>query len=129
VATVSLWNAGIVLAHRQRAGGREGAAPVSKRPDRATESGLFFANADYIGNEIRRLAADEKPRAVILDAETVPGIDITAVTMLEELGADLSRAGTEFAIARDIGRGRRRHHTRRNTGLANRRLPNRRSSD
>jgi MFS superfamily sulfate permease-like transporter len=68
------------------------------------ESGLFFANAEHINTEIRRLAAEEKPHAVILDAETVPGIDVTAVTMLEQLAADLTRDGIQFAIARDIGR-------------------------
>jgi MFS superfamily sulfate permease-like transporter len=68
------------------------------------ERGLFFANAEHISTEIRRLAAEEKPHAVILDVETVPDIDVTAVTMLEQLAADLTRDGIQFAIARDIGR-------------------------
>src|SRR5262249_11377386 len=68
------------------------------------ESGLFFANAEHISTEIRRLTADEKPHTVILDAETVPDIDLTAVPMLEQLAADLTRDGIRFAIARDIGR-------------------------
>jgi high affinity sulfate transporter 1 len=68
------------------------------------ESGLFFANAEHISDQIRRLAAEQNPHAVILDAETVPDIDVTAVTMLEQLSADLADDGIRFAVARDIGR-------------------------
>jgi len=66
------------------------------------ESGLFFANADAIGKEIRGHAT-EGVRAVVLDAETVPSIDITAVSMLVELARDLMRDGIQLVLARDVG--------------------------
>jgi sulfate permease, SulP family len=42
--------------------------------------------------------------AVVVDTETVPTIDVTAVSMLTELGADLRRDGVELVLARDVGR-------------------------
>jgi MFS superfamily sulfate permease-like transporter len=69
------------------------------------ESGLFFANADAIRNQIRAHAA-QGTRTVVLDAATMPSIDVTAVTMLVELAADLRRDGIELVIARDIGAAR-----------------------
>lgn len=65
------------------------------------ESALFFANADVIRNEIRRYAA-QGARAIVLDAASVPAIDVTAVTMLVELAEDLLRDGIELVLARDI---------------------------
>jgi SulP family sulfate permease len=66
------------------------------------ESGLFFANADAVRNAIRA-HANEGTDAVVLDAETVPAIDLTAVSMLTELAVDLRRDGIELVLARDIG--------------------------
>ncbi len=66
------------------------------------ESGLFFANADAIRNTIRAHAV-EGTKAVVLDAETVPAIDVTAVSMLTELADDLRRDGIELVLARDVG--------------------------
>ena len=40
----------------------------------------------------------------MLDAETVPGVDVTAAEMLANLAADLHAAGVELLIAGDIGR-------------------------
>jgi high affinity sulfate transporter 1 len=67
------------------------------------ESGLFFANADHVRNAILSAVARSKPHAVVLDAETVPYIDVTAITMLEQLAGDLERDGVRLVIARDIG--------------------------
>ncbi len=67
------------------------------------ESGLFFANAEAVRDRIRRHARTPGTRAVILDAESMPYIDVTAATMLSELNGDLERAGVELVIARDIG--------------------------
>jgi SulP family sulfate permease len=66
------------------------------------ESGLFFANADHIRGEIRARAAEEKVRAVVLDAETVPFVDVTAARMLDELREALSERGVTLLIARDV---------------------------
>ena len=65
------------------------------------ESALYFANADVIRHEIRRHAA-QGARAIVLDAASVPAIDVTAVTMLVELAEDLRRDGVELVLARDI---------------------------
>jgi MFS superfamily sulfate permease-like transporter len=66
------------------------------------ESGLFFANADAVRDAIRASLEDDT-FAVVLDAETVPAIDVTAVSMLTGLAADLRRDGIKLVFARDIG--------------------------
>ncbi|MEV0646646.1 SulP family inorganic anion transporter [Phytomonospora sp. NPDC050363] len=65
------------------------------------ESGLFFANADHVRLRLRELA--EGAHAVIVDAETMPFIDVTGAQMLAELGARLKADGVTLSIARDIG--------------------------
>lgn len=68
------------------------------------ESGLFFANADAVRDRIRLHAKTPGTRAIILDAQSVPFIDITAATMLSELAEDLDeREGIKLVLARDIG--------------------------
>jgi SulP family sulfate permease len=67
------------------------------------ESGLFFANADWLRLRIREAAAADGIRAVVIDAESVAFIDVTAARMLDEVAEELERQGTGFAIARDIG--------------------------
>ena len=67
------------------------------------ESGLFFANADHVRVMINEAAAADGVRAVVLDCETVPFIDVTAASMLDELTADLHRRGVRLVIARDVG--------------------------
>ncbi|MGH3137416.1 MAG: sodium-independent anion transporter [Gaiellaceae bacterium] len=42
-------------------------------------------------------------RAVVLDVETVPSIDVTAVSMLVELADELRRDGIQLVLARDVG--------------------------
>jgi sulfate permease, SulP family len=67
------------------------------------ESGLFFGNADFVRTHVRSLAANEGARAVIIDAETVPFVDVTSVKMLSELAEELSRSGVRLGLAKDIG--------------------------
>jgi anti-anti-sigma factor len=67
------------------------------------ESGLFFANADLVRESIRDHAAAPGTRAIVLDAETMPYIDVTAVDMLLQVAEELRRSNVELAIARDIG--------------------------
>jgi sulfate permease, SulP family len=67
------------------------------------ESGLFFANADHVRGEVRSHAEEEGVEAVVLDAQTVPFVDVTASRMLDELRADLSGRGVALFLARDIG--------------------------
>jgi SulP family sulfate permease len=66
------------------------------------ESGLFFANAEHVRATIRQ-HVDDDTRAVVLDAETMPFVDVSAARMLEELAEDLRRDGVALVIARDIG--------------------------
>ena len=66
------------------------------------EAGLFFANADHVRDRIAAVIADDT-RLVVLDAETSPFIDVSAVRMLAELRDSLRRRGVEFRVARDIG--------------------------
>jgi SulP family sulfate permease len=67
------------------------------------ESGLFFGNADAVRADVKRAAAEPGIRGVVLDAEAMPFVDVTAVRMLRELAADLVRDGQRLVIARDIG--------------------------
>ena len=67
------------------------------------ESGLFFANADAVRARIKQHANASDVRVVVLDAETVPVIDVTAARMLRDLEEDMRRAGARLLIAGDIG--------------------------
>jgi sulfate permease, SulP family len=67
------------------------------------EGGLFFANADAVRTTIRAAAAREGVKAIVLDCETIPFIDVTAASMLAELTEDLERDGVRFVVAREIG--------------------------
>jgi sulfate permease, SulP family len=66
------------------------------------EASLFFANADHVRARIRRIA-ESGPRAVVLDAEATPSIDVTGAQMLADLAQDLDRQGTILVVARDVG--------------------------
>ena len=67
------------------------------------ESGLFFANADAVRRSVRAHAATKGTRVVVLNAETVPTIDVTAAHMLAELAQSLEREGVRLLISRQIG--------------------------
>jgi SulP family sulfate permease len=67
------------------------------------ESGMFFANADFIRTHIRALASRPGTRAVVIDAETIPFVDVTSVKMLNELAETLDAEGVRLALAKDIG--------------------------
>ena len=68
------------------------------------EGGLFFANADHVRARIREIAEESgDARAVVLDAETTPSIDVTGARMLADLAQDLGRRDTDLLVARDLG--------------------------
>jgi high affinity sulfate transporter 1 len=67
------------------------------------ESGLFFANADAVHGAVRAHAFRDGTRAVVLDAETIPYVDVTAARMLVQLDDELARRGVRLVMARDIG--------------------------
>ena len=57
------------------------------------EAGLFFANADAVRAGIRARATEPGVRAIVLDAESTPYIDVTAANMLVELAGTSSGTG------------------------------------
>jgi len=67
------------------------------------ESGLFFANAEPVRTQVRRAAAEQGVKTVVLDAETIPFIDVSAARMLDELADELRRGGVSLLLARDVG--------------------------
>ncbi len=67
------------------------------------ESGLFFANADHVRATLQQAAAADGARAIVLDCETIPFVDVTAGRMLNEVTADLQRQGVRLVLASDIG--------------------------
>ncbi len=67
------------------------------------ESSLYFANADAVRARIISAASAEGITAVVLDAETVPFVDVTAARMLQALAADLRRQEVRLLVAREVG--------------------------
>ena len=67
------------------------------------EAPLFFANADHVRARIRQIAQSTHPRAVVLDAETIPSIDVTGAQMLADLAHNLRERGVRLLVARDVG--------------------------
>jgi len=66
------------------------------------ESGLFFANADAVRKDLLAHAEDGT-RAIVVDGETVPFIDVTAAQMLEAAAEELDGEGVQLLLARDVG--------------------------
>ena len=67
------------------------------------EGGLFFANADNVRDRIRKVVEERQPRAVVLDGEAMPYIDVTAVRMLDQLAAELKSDGRQLVPTRGLG--------------------------
>jgi sulfate permease, SulP family len=81
--------------------------PDARPPDHIAvlrvESGLYFANADAVRTRLLQTASVDGIRAVVLDAETIPFIDVTASDMLADLTDELHHHGVHLVIARDVG--------------------------
>jgi MFS superfamily sulfate permease-like transporter len=67
------------------------------------ESGLFFANADGVEAVIRAAAHRPGTRAVVIDAESVPSIDVSAADMVEGLRDRLEAQDVRLVLAREFG--------------------------
>ncbi|WP_155372688.1 SulP family inorganic anion transporter [Catellatospora vulcania] len=67
------------------------------------EGAVFFANADHVRDRVRAAAAAPGTRAVVLDGESVPLVDVTAATTLSDLVDDLRGQGVELYVAHDLG--------------------------
>jgi len=78
------------------------------------EAGLFFANADFVRSVVRKSAARKGTRAVVIDAQTVAFIDVTAADMLVTLSEELAALGVVLVVAHDVGQVRDTLHE---TGL------------
>jgi SulP family sulfate permease len=63
---------------------------------------IFFANATGFRNDVRQALRDvnQPVHVVLVDAEVISDIDITGLTMLEELCKELSGMGIELWFAR-----------------------------
>jgi anti-anti-sigma factor len=66
------------------------------------EGGLFFGNADAVRQRVHG-ALEPETRAVVLDAETIPYVDVTAVSMLSQLAEELGAKDVRLVLAGDIG--------------------------
>lgn len=66
------------------------------------ESGLYFANADFVRTQVERRCTPGI-RLVVLDAETSPFIDVSAAQMLFALRDMLAGRGVTLRVARGIG--------------------------
>ncbi len=67
------------------------------------EGGLFFADADHVRDVVRAAARTDGVHRIVLDARTVPFVDVSAARMLAELTTTLAAGGVELVVARDIG--------------------------
>jgi SulP family sulfate permease len=67
------------------------------------EAGIYCANAERIESKVREAAGREGVTAVVIDAETVPFVDVGAVRMLDELTGELEARGVRLLLARDVG--------------------------
>jgi SulP family sulfate permease len=67
------------------------------------ESGLYFANADAVRRHITEAARSTETHTIVLDAETIPFIDVTSAQMLADLAENLRARNIRLLIARDIG--------------------------
>jgi SulP family sulfate permease len=66
------------------------------------DGSLYFANAPDAADEIRTAVeiSDPPPKVLLLDGESINGIDATAINTIEELHDELQRAGIEIWFAR-----------------------------
>lgn len=65
--------------------------------------GRFFANADRVRAALRDIARESRTRTIVLDARTVPFIDVTAARMLADLTDTLHDSNVRLLIAHDVG--------------------------
>jgi len=67
------------------------------------ESGLYFANAENVRSRILEVGVAPRVRAVILDAETIPFVDVSDARMLVSAHAQLQTRGARLVVARAVG--------------------------
>ena len=67
------------------------------------EGRLFFANAGRSPPRVRSTARRDHVHAIVIDAETMPLIDVTAAQVLDQVARELQANGVRLVIARDVG--------------------------
>jgi SulP family sulfate permease len=67
------------------------------------EGPLFFANAEGIASSLTAIAQEPGTQTVILDTESIPFVDISAVHALATASRNLEAAGVRLVLAHDIG--------------------------
>ena len=67
------------------------------------EAGLFFANAEHVRQTVLAHAREEGVHSVVLDAVTMPFVDVTAAQMLAQLRDELERDGVRLEVVHEIG--------------------------
>jgi sulfate permease, SulP family len=67
------------------------------------EGAIFFADATYLRDTIRQHATEEGTKAIVIDGETVPMIDVTAAAMLVDLAGDLVQSNVRLLMAKNVG--------------------------
>jgi len=106
------WSSRPRVAELGRIPGTDQWTDLDRHPDNETQpgvvvvrvdSGLYFANSDWVRAHLRRAGSRPGTRAVVLDGETAPFLDVTAAEMLGQAADDLGRRGVELLLARDIG--------------------------
>ena len=58
----------------------------------------FFANADFVRGHLRAVESRPGTNAVMIDAETIPAIDVTAVRMLIEVADEQRAEGVDLVL-------------------------------
>jgi high affinity sulfate transporter 1 len=113
VLIAKLYRPAVVVLGRGRGDGHEDFRyrSVERHPEAETFPGLvivrfggelFFANATYLRNALRRLvaAADPPLERVILDAVAIPRLDTTAAEVIDDLVDELAGKGITLVVAR-----------------------------
>jgi SulP family sulfate permease len=67
------------------------------------EGELFLANAEAVGTAVRKAAAIEGVRGVVIDGEAISRIDVTAAEMLINVAEDLERDRVRITLAAAVG--------------------------
>lgn len=64
-----------------------------------TEGRLTFANASYVGDKMRALAEEFKPKVIVLECSAIPDIEYTALIMLTEGRENQEKRGVDLWLA------------------------------
>jgi SulP family sulfate permease len=81
------------------------------------EGRLFFVNAQYVSDQIGALAAQHRPRVLVVDMSRVPDIEYSALQTLMEREQRATESGTEVWL---VGLNPGVLETARHAGLADR---------